>query len=150
MYIQTLRKLFHPLASIFVPLCCCTTSKQLCMTSLFIVVNSTFNVAISRKMCPLLLLKIIPSFSCMNPLLLWKSCPFSSCTNLHLSLGECALLLLLLSLLHELNLFLEKSDSSPSCSSSPQSASFMHFSMCNSFNTLSPNEIDGKDLIFPS
>ena len=76
-----------------------------------------FNVAIFGKACLLLLLEIMPSFSCTDPLLPWKSCPSSSCTDLPLSLGECALLLLLLSLLNELNLSLEKSDSSPSRSS---------------------------------
>jgi hypothetical protein len=87
----------------------------------------------------------MPSFSCTDPLLPWKLCPSSSCMDLPLSLGECALLLLLLSLLHELNLSLEKSDSSPSRSSSPQSVfplslkcCLYEILMCNSSNPWSP------------
>jgi hypothetical protein len=128
----------------------------------FHVVNSTFHVAISGKSCPLLLLEIVPPFSCMKPFLPWKSCPSSSCTDLPLSLGECALLLLLLSIPHELNLSLEKSDSSPSPSSSPQSVRPLSlkcclyaFLMCYSSNPWSPLsdsslslEIKGHDLIF--
>jgi hypothetical protein len=116
-------------------------SKQCCTVSFFTVVNSTFNVAILGKSCPLLVLEIMPSFNCMDLLLPWKSCPFSSCRDLPLSLGECALLLLLLSLLHELNISLEKSDSSPSHSSSLQSVHLLSLKcclyailMCNSSN----------------
>jgi hypothetical protein len=98
----------------------------------------------------------------MSPLLPWKLCPSSNCMNLPLSLGECALLLLLLSFLHELNRSLEKSDSSPSHSSSPQSVHPLSlkscldaFLMCTFSNPLSPLsdsslslEINDHDLIF--
>jgi hypothetical protein len=142
-------------------LCSCTTSKQCCTTSLFTTVNSTFKASIYGKACTLLLFEIVRSFSCMDHILPWKSFPSSSCKNLPLSLRECTLLWLLLSLLHVLNLSLEKSDPSPSHSNSPQGVHplslkcFLYESLkCDSSNPWSPLsdsslslEINGHDLI---